>query len=359
METSMYVNHAWYVAALEEELAQGCLARTVLGVPLVLFRSTDGALAALEDRCCHRGLPLSLGELVPEGIQCAYHGLVFDAEGRCVHIPGQSRIPAAACVRRYPAAARAGLIWVWMGAPDTAAQTPLPEDPALQPEWMHGRLESSMYHVQCDYRMLIDNLMDATHVGYVHRNTIGGNARLHSETPTRVAHTPNGVRYTRWMRASPAPAAYAKAGLSGTVDRWQDFAFHAPCVVLQHSGSVPQGAADGIEDPAALQATVAGLSFRILHAITPETPDSCFYFWSLRNPRVDAATSAASQLFRDVAEAFDEDRRILEAQHARLRQRPGGALVDIASDGARIAARRALDALIQAEHPSPRAAVPP
>jgi vanillate O-demethylase monooxygenase subunit len=54
------------------------------------------------DRCCHRAAPLHLGNLVEAGIQCGYHGLVFDTSGRCVAIPGQKLIPQDARVRSYP-----------------------------------------------------------------------------------------------------------------------------------------------------------------------------------------------------------------------------------------------------------------
>src|SRR5580704_15135824 len=114
----MYLRNAWYVAATVDELASArLLARTLLNEPIVFFRDAKtGTVAALEDRCCHRGAPLSAGEIEERGLMCGYHGLVFDRNGRCVDMPGShGRIPANARVRSYPVAERAGFLWIWMG----------------------------------------------------------------------------------------------------------------------------------------------------------------------------------------------------------------------------------------------------
>jgi len=89
----MLLRNAWYIGAWADELGDKPLARRICGDPIVLFRDGSGKAAALTDRCCHRAAPLHLGSLVEAGIQCGYHGLVFDANGRCVTIPGQKLIP--------------------------------------------------------------------------------------------------------------------------------------------------------------------------------------------------------------------------------------------------------------------------
>lgn len=72
------VKNAWYVGAWSHELGDAPLARTLLGEDVVLFRTGKGQAAALEDRCCHRAVKLSLGETVENGLQCGYHGMVFE-----------------------------------------------------------------------------------------------------------------------------------------------------------------------------------------------------------------------------------------------------------------------------------------
>ena len=106
-----FVKNAWYVAAESHEVADDLLGRTICGDPVVLFRAEDGTPAALEDRCCHRHLPLSLGKRVGNRVQCGYHGLEFDASGACVAVPGQSRVPPGADIRAYRGPAAPAPAW--------------------------------------------------------------------------------------------------------------------------------------------------------------------------------------------------------------------------------------------------------
>src|SRR4051812_5489652 len=90
-----FVRNAWYAAAWSDELvAQKPLACMMLGDPIVLYRRSDGSPSALEDRCVHRSMPLSLGRVHGDVIECGYHGLQYDCAGACVRIPGQRTIPA-------------------------------------------------------------------------------------------------------------------------------------------------------------------------------------------------------------------------------------------------------------------------
>jgi phenylpropionate dioxygenase-like ring-hydroxylating dioxygenase large terminal subunit len=117
MGASMFLRNAWYVAARSREVERTLLARTILNEPIVLYRKRDGAAVALEDRCCHRHLPLSMGTIIDDDLRCGYHGLRFDANGVCVNIPGQSEIPTQARVSAYPLVERWQWLWIWMGDP--------------------------------------------------------------------------------------------------------------------------------------------------------------------------------------------------------------------------------------------------
>jgi len=134
-ETKAHVSVArlrrfWYVACQSEELARKPLARTVVGVPLVLFRDASGKAAALLDRCPHRNVPLSLGRIVAGGrLECAYHGWQFEAGGRCALVPGLLVSREHERERRAPSAAvreQGGLVWVY---PELDA---VPDAPALR-----------------------------------------------------------------------------------------------------------------------------------------------------------------------------------------------------------------------------------
>ncbi len=116
----MYLRNAWYVAASDSDIGHSLYPTTLLGEPVVLFRKTDGELVALEDACPHRKLPLSLGRLDGNQIECGYHGLTFDGQGTCTRAPTSGRIPSRARVHSYPVHVRYGLVWLWMGEPSLA-----------------------------------------------------------------------------------------------------------------------------------------------------------------------------------------------------------------------------------------------
>ena len=110
----MFVRNAWYVAAWAREVS-GLHAVTMLGEEIVIFRKSDGSYAALEDACPHRKLPLSMGKVVGDDIECGYHGLKFDCTGACIRVPATPNAAANARVRAYPVEDRYGLTWVWTG----------------------------------------------------------------------------------------------------------------------------------------------------------------------------------------------------------------------------------------------------
>src|SRR5690554_4497854 len=116
----MFLKNTWYAAALAHEVKAQPLARTIIGEPIILFRQENGTVCALEDRCCHRGLPLAHGEVIGNNIQCGYHGLTFNGLGQCVKIPGQEKIPRNAKVKTFPVVEQDQMVWIWMGDPDQA-----------------------------------------------------------------------------------------------------------------------------------------------------------------------------------------------------------------------------------------------
>lgn len=338
----MFVRNAWYVAAWADEVgADKPLARRILGEPVVLFRDRDGRATALADRCCHRSAPLSLGRVVEGGIECGYHGLVIDAGGTCVKVPGQRLIPADARVRHYPLVEKNGFLWIWPGEPALAEpgliiDFPYHDDPV---RWPH---KHTMYPIKGNYMLMVDNLMDLTHLGYLHARTIGGNPAQHFDAEMKTVRTPTGVKFTRWMRNSPPPPSYVKAaGFKGRVDRLQSFEFVAPSSILQWTGATDAGSGQDPDDFA--------FQFRLFHGLTPETETSCFYFWSAANGYRQDDPATTEQLFGEIAFAFREDAAMVEAQQARLREFGEDGLVDIASDATRMTMRRHVDRMIAAE----------
>ena len=111
----VFLQNAWYVAALSNSIGRELTPLKLLDESVVVYRSNDGQPVVLEDACPHRKLPLSMGRLVDDHIECGYHGLCFDASGKCIIAPTQERIPPTAIVKTYPALDKYGLLWVWMG----------------------------------------------------------------------------------------------------------------------------------------------------------------------------------------------------------------------------------------------------
>lgn len=327
-----FLRNSWYVAAWDREITRNLLARVILEEPIVLFRKADGTAVALEDRCCHRQLPLSMGSLINDSLRCGYHGLRFDASGKCVEIPGQESIPPQARVRAYPLHEKFNWVWIWMGEAEKA-------DPALIPNWWWAEhpdwafTRPERVHVKCNYQLVSDNVLDVTHLAYVHASSIGASSI--TEFPASVEREERRVRLTRWIKDRPPPPLYKKAGgFPGNVDRWQIVEHVPPCFTVNFAGC---------------QDKERRIELMALSAPTPETAGTTHYFFGfVRNFGLgDAETESICA--GDMVKVFNEDFPVLEAQQRMLELKPGAPRVDIKVDAAPLAARRMLDAMIAKE----------
>lgn len=338
-----FLRNGWYVAAWKDELDKGFVTRVIMNEPLLIYRDHTGKAGCVEDRCCHRGAPLSEGKVVENGLQCGYHGLVFDTNGKCVEIPGQENIPPAAKVRAYKIVEKQQFVWIWMGDPALADESLIIDYPWHdQPDkWPHRK---AVMDIKCNYMMLVDNLMDLTHLGYVHTKTIGGNPKAHVNAEMNPERTERGARYIRWMLDTNPPPTYVKgAGFKGKIDRWQDFEYFLPGSIIQWSGGldVGKGAKENREQD--------GFHLRIYHGMTPQTEGSCYYFWSTANGYRQDDPQATEDMYNDIYPTFVEDISILEGQQARVAVDPNRPLVAIKADVALTHARRAMRAALEAE----------
>lgn len=335
--------NAWYAAAWIHELSgRHILARTVCNRKIALWRTSDGTAVALADACWHRLLPLSLGRLEDDQIVCRYHGLAFDATGRCTRIPSVAKISPSACVQAYPLIERHRFVWIWPGDPSRA-------DPALvpdmhwndDPEWAG---DGDTLFLACDYRLVIDNLMDLTHETFVHATSIGHRAIVAAQPTT--THDDHSVTVTRWMMDIDAPPFWrAQLGRPGNVDRWQVIRFTAPCTIVLDVGVALAGTGAREGDRS------QGVNNRVLNTITPATDESCMYFWSLvRNYRV-RDQSLTTRLRNANASIFEEDRVVVEAQQRSISAMPGESMHNLNIDAGSVWARRNIEAMIERESP--------
>ena len=204
--TKPWPMNAWYAASWNYEIKRQLTPRTICGKDIVLYRRTDGQVVALEDACWHRLLPLSLGHLNGDQVVCGYHGLVFNSVGRCTYMPAQETINPSACVQAFPTVERYRLIWVWMGDPALADPDKIPDFHWNSDEPWVGE-GGTFYSLKCDYRLVIDNLMDLTHETYVHAGSIGDDAI--TRNPFEVTHTDRKVTVSRWMENIEPPPFWA------------------------------------------------------------------------------------------------------------------------------------------------------
>jgi vanillate O-demethylase monooxygenase subunit len=340
----MFLRNAWYVACTPDEFAERPLGRTVCGERMVFYRDAAGAVAALDDFCPHRGAPLSLGSVCEGRLVCGYHGLELGADGRTVAMPGQ-RVRGFPAVRVFPAVERYGFVWVWPG--DAARADPSQIHHlawADSPEWAYG---GGLYHIACDYRLMIDNLMDLTHETYVHSSSIG--QREIDETPCVTRTDGDEVTTTRFMNGIQPPPFWKMAlrmnGLpeDRPVDRWQICHFNPPSHVLIEVGVALAGQG-GYEAPKEAKASSIVVDF-----ITPESATSIHYFWGMARNFKPHDASLTTQIREGQGKIFAEDRQILEQQQSNLLRWPQRKLLMLNIDAGGVQSRRVLERLIAQE----------
>jgi len=340
----MFLKNTWYVACMPEELEKGPLGRQICGERIAFYRGKDNRVCAVEDFCPHRGAALSLGFVQDGDLVCGYHGLVMGADGKPVAMPMQ-RVGGFPCVKNYPVVERGNFIWVWPG--DAALADPA-QVPAYEwedsPEWTYG---GDMFHVQCDYRLIIDNLMDLTHETYVHSDSIGQDEI--DETPVETSVDGDSVVTQRHMSCIPAPPfwqfALKQNGAEADVDvdRWQVSRFTPPSHVIIDVGVAHTGYG-GVKADQRHKARAIIVDF-----ITPETETSTWYFWGMArnfNPRDKALTQS---IRKEHGRIFRQDVDVLEAQQRNLAANPGRRLLMLSIDSGGVQARRVLERLVKQE----------
>lgn len=309
----MFIKNVWYVAAWSSEVKAGApLGRTLLDVPVVLWRDSQGNVVAMDDRCAHRGAPLSTGRIEGDSIRCMYHGLRFDALGRCIEIPAQERIPPGLDVRQYPIVEKHKWVWIWMGDPEKADPSKVPDNHYLDdPAW---RSREGYLHYDTNYLLIADNLLDLAHVSYVHEKTLGGTDDVAKVNP-KIRLSDDGVYVERWvLNTEPAPLIAKVHPFDGPVDRWMNYDFLLPAIFLLDSGNAPtgSGAPEGRR--------VGAAEFRSTQALTPETEESTHYFFGHPHNFDLDRPGLTDMIHAGVVKAFEEDHRMIHDQAVNLRR---------------------------------------
>lgn len=339
-EHTPFVTHAWYVAALASEVTRQPLARRLLGVPVVLLRRADGGVAALEDRCPHRSMPLSLGTVDGDTLVCAYHGARFDCSGACVNVPSQPVVPPGARVRALAVRECGPLVWIWMG--DTA---PPPGNDPPHPAWMAdgGWVASqARLHLKASYVRLHENLLDLTHLSFLHARSFGTPDYASAPYETQIDEAGGRFSLTRSVSPTRLPPIWGRpTGLEGRdAARIATSTFVSPAL---HEVHVSFHACDR---PAHEQPPRA---IRTAHIVTPESATSTHYF--IRHGRNFALEDGDVTTFmhQQLMAAFQEDIDGLEAIERNLAHYAPGTAWEISfqADRPSLAMRRWLKRQVQ------------
>ena len=333
-----FLYNTWYAAFWADELTEKPLARTILGKPLVFYRGESGAVSALSDTCPHRFAPLHMGKVVGENVACPYHGLQFGPDGRCAHNPHGPLIGAAR-IDSFPLAERYGVYWIWMGSAEPDLTT-LPDVPELEDQgltWVHGTID-----VAADYRLVVDNLMDLSHVEFMHPmlGAPGSSHRVQYEAreDSNVVHSTN--------RLDNEPTSVIMRMM------WPDAPDHTR-FIADMRWSAPSNLVLGT-DVTTVDGDVANPLLRIptVHFLTPETETTTHYLWAAaRNVALDS-TELSEGMKAGVVAAFKyEDEPMIAAVQQRMALLGDHAAKPMLfkTDKGAVLARRVLERLIAAQ----------
>jgi phenylpropionate dioxygenase-like ring-hydroxylating dioxygenase large terminal subunit len=335
-----FIKNAWYMAGWSEELTDQLLSRRLFDRQIVFFRKQDGSIAALADRCPHRFAPLSKGERQGDAIQCGYHGLTFDGSGTCTHNPFSDKIPAAAKVQSWAVVERYDIIWLWGGAAVDA-------DPALIPDFSMIANSATVRAVhgytliEAPYEFATDNLMDLSHIEFVHKGTFAGAGVIFTGTHV-VKEEGNTLRSNWWMPGVKAPphtmGVYPPEMIT---DHWLDMRWDAPASMHLEIGATPSGS------PRA-----EGVIAQQCHIVTPATATSAHYFWASTRMHDLESAEVDGFLLQLFGQAFDdEDKPIIKAAYDNLEGQDfwDAQPLSLGIDAGGTRARRKIQAMLKAE----------
>lgn len=338
-----YLKNTWYVAAWDDEVkSDNLFQRTLLDESVLFFRDDAGAVQAISNRCPHRFAQLHMGKRVANGVQCAYHGLQFNGKGQCIHNPhGKGAIPKAAATRCYPVREKHGAIWIWPGDPALADPASIPDFSFNDPDRFY--VGKRYLLAKANYRLEVDNIMDLSHIQYLHASTLGGENV--AQATTALKQEGNTIWSLRTVHADTlSDFLYTTMDIPrGTVvDRQLDVRWDAPANMALVDTTTPVGRPE------------AAIVTPTTHLFTPESETTTHYWFAISFPRSmgEAAAQRAERDIDGLAHPFThEDLPMLEGQQNMIGAADFWSLkpVLLSSDAPAIRARRVLDQLIASE----------
>lgn len=304
-----YLRNEWYVAAIASEVDQnGMLSRKLLGTSVVLYRNEQGQPLAMQDRCPHRFAPLSLGKKAGDEIVCPYHGLKFNSAGFCTRNPhGRGALPAKQVIQTFPVVEKHGFIWIWM-AEDAADFSKLPDFGPLDDGPVTG-IGYTYMKLSVNYRMILDNVMDLSHVDHVHSEIISTRGQLSPLIP-EVEETATGIS-ARWEWKQTPPILI----LNQFLPRPQEEARHWIRVNWTAPSHIQLSLYCAQDDTPVLE----GPGQYDLHSVTPEDEGSTHYFFCTRRNHIEDDADYNAMKIKAMHDAFEmEDGILIAATEAEM-----------------------------------------
>ncbi|WP_126174014.1 aromatic ring-hydroxylating dioxygenase subunit alpha [Altericroceibacterium xinjiangense] len=335
--------NGWYVAAFCNEIGEDLLSRWILNQPVVLYRTSTGEAVAVEGRCPHRHFPLGESKRVGDAIQCGYHGITFGADGKCTFVPSQQTIPGVYSIKSYPLVERGLWAWIWPGDPEQADEALIPDMTDIGFDLPgYTAIPCHSLHVEGRYQLLNDNLLDLTHLGYLHAPSIG--TPDDAATPEVREVSARKISSKRYMYGTPqTPFMQERNAFDGKIDRVSGMDFHLPGF---HAGI---GESRIPEEHPTRGGELLHAS-RVWHAVTPAKRYTTNYFFAMSSNDPDGLEHARKAL----APVLDEDAFAtaeIEKMISTLDEIPPELMLK--SDATAVIGRRALQAMMDAEMEGP------
>jgi vanillate O-demethylase monooxygenase subunit len=335
-----YPRNQWWVAAYASEVGRDLLARDILGERVLLYRTEGGDPVAVAGICPHRAYPLDKGRLVGDAVQCGYHGFTYAASGACVMVPSQTGIPQKAALRSWPLVERGNLVWIWTGDVALADPALVPDIEAIGPGNPAWAVEQHpLGTLEARYTLLIENLLDLSHVTFIHAGSIPGGDKV-VQIPVNVVETDHSLNVQRRGENLPVnPLIRAQfPDQQSPVDQYFDAEYLGPCLI--RTGGALYDTASGV---------MLGIQ-NFIHMMTPASPTRVHYFvntarnFGLDNPALGAMNLGMSTRIQP------EDKEAVEAIEQVLRSGvPLPTEISARIDNGALKVRRRLETQIREE----------
>ena len=304
----MFLRNSWYVFGWVSDLANANpIGRIIIGEPVVVWRDREGGLHAMEDRCPHRHAPLSRGRIEGQTIRCMYHGMSLGVDGRCLSMP-LMRVPPNTGVQVYPITEKDSWLWIWMGKPEAADASLIPDAFGVDDPQRPMRWNSIEYDAH--YQLVHDNLCDLSHLDFVHETTLRpATGAWWAQSAPRIVQEKRALSIQRWFENAEMP------GTPGTrVDIWSSYEFAVPGVFIMRGARYLAGTAARFQGnaPEGVEPIVRNIEQQ---AVTPISSTRTAYHYATglvgNTPEM---TAQLAQRMDVVMATFEEDRSIIEAQ---------------------------------------------